>query len=127
MVYQRLANGSRNSNLSALGFEPRATPFSTSNFGETSILLSRFPAVRQVIQLVLRAAVGLPNAVVRHLAQVEEKVAESLAWARDSPLWEEIRANEGQLPTCQQVCDDTHKKKHLNWQQVLSRRKLVFE
>ncbi|XP_074466397.1 retinoblastoma-like protein 2 [Sebastes fasciatus] len=52
---------------------------------------------------VLRVAVGLPGTVVRHLAQVEEKILGSLAWTSDSPLWEEIRANEGHLPSCQQV------------------------
>ncbi|XP_040891774.1 retinoblastoma-like protein 2 isoform X2 [Toxotes jaculatrix] len=57
----------------------------------------------RVIELVLRAEVGLPYAVVKHLARVEEEVLESLAWTRDSPLWEEIKANEGHLPTCQQV------------------------
>ncbi|KAF1393126.1 hypothetical protein PFLUV_G00035230 [Perca fluviatilis] len=57
----------------------------------------------KVIELVLRAEVGLPRAVVRHLAQVQEKVLESLAWTSDSPLWEDIRANEGHLPTCKQV------------------------
>ncbi|XP_073320617.1 retinoblastoma-like protein 2 [Pagrus major] len=57
----------------------------------------------RVIELVLRAEEGLPRDVVRHLAQVEEKVLESLAWTGDSPLWEELRANEGNLPTCQQV------------------------
>ncbi|KAK9542440.1 hypothetical protein VZT92_000303 [Zoarces viviparus] len=57
----------------------------------------------KVIELVLRTEAGLPRAVFRHLAQVEEKVLESLAWTSDSPLWEEIRANEGHLPTCQQV------------------------
>ncbi|XP_031704601.1 retinoblastoma-like protein 2 isoform X2 [Anarrhichthys ocellatus] len=57
----------------------------------------------KVIELVLRTEVGLPRAVFRHLARVEEKVLESLAWTSDSLLWEEIRANESHLPTCQQV------------------------
>ncbi|KAG8001383.1 Retinoblastoma-like protein 2 [Nibea albiflora] len=57
----------------------------------------------KVIELGLRADVGLPHAVVTHLAQVEDKVLESMAWTSDSPLWEEIRDNEGHLPTCQQV------------------------
>ncbi|XP_071345439.1 retinoblastoma-like protein 2 isoform X2 [Trachinotus anak] len=57
----------------------------------------------RVIELVLRAEAGLPRAVVRHLAQVEDKVLESLAWTSNSPLWEEIQANEGHLPTCQQA------------------------
>ncbi|KAJ0056300.1 hypothetical protein NL108_004583 [Boleophthalmus pectinirostris] len=30
-------------------------------------------------------------------------IVERLAWTRNSPLWEEIRSNEGQVPTCQQV------------------------
>ncbi|XP_035484723.2 retinoblastoma-like protein 2 isoform X3 [Scophthalmus maximus] len=57
----------------------------------------------RVIELVLRAEVGLPHAVVRHLSRAEEKVLESLSWTSGSPLWEEIRADGGRLPTCQQV------------------------
>ncbi|XP_068430587.1 retinoblastoma-like protein 2 [Clinocottus analis] len=57
----------------------------------------------KVIELVLRAEVGLPHAAFRHLTQVEEKVLESLAWTSDSPLWEEIKGNESRLPTLQQV------------------------
>ncbi|KAG7242555.1 hypothetical protein INR49_020268 [Caranx melampygus] len=63
----------------------------------------------RVIELVLRADAGLPRAIVSHLAQVEDKVLESLAWTSNSPLWEEIRANEGRLPTCQQVGKSTQK------------------
>lgn len=94
--------------LSAVRFEPRATslPPLTLRIPPPSI---SFPVVCQVIELVLRADVGLPHAVVRHLAQVEEKVLESLAWSSNSPLWEEIQANEGHLPTCQQVGIKTHK------------------
>ncbi|XP_038557640.1 retinoblastoma-like protein 2 isoform X2 [Micropterus salmoides] len=61
----------------------------------------------KVIEPVVRAEAGLPRTVVRHLAQVEEQVLESLAWTSDSPLWEEIRANEGHMPTCQQVTPPT--------------------
>ncbi|KAK5934942.1 hypothetical protein CgunFtcFv8_020347 [Champsocephalus gunnari] len=57
----------------------------------------------KVIELVLRAERCLPRDVVTHLAQSEERVLESLAWTTDSPLWEAISANEGRLPTCQQV------------------------
>ncbi|XP_034004323.1 retinoblastoma-like protein 2 isoform X2 [Trematomus bernacchii] len=57
----------------------------------------------KVIELVLRAERCLPRDVVTHLAQSEERVLESLAWTTDSPLLEAIRANEGHLPTCQQV------------------------
>ncbi|KAK2919778.1 retinoblastoma-like protein 2 [Channa argus] len=59
--------------------------------------------VWRIIELVLRAEVSLPCAVVRHLIQVDKKILESLAWTSDSPLWEEIRANDGQLPACVQV------------------------
>lgn len=59
--------------------------------------------VWRMIELVLQAEVSLPCAVVRHLIQVDKKVLESLAWTSDSPLWEEIRANEGHLPACEQV------------------------
>ncbi|XP_071057731.1 retinoblastoma-like protein 2 isoform X2 [Pseudochaenichthys georgianus] len=57
----------------------------------------------KVIELVLRAERCLPRDVVTHLAQSEERVLESLAWTTDSPLWKAISANEGHLPTCQQV------------------------
>ncbi|KAG7483075.1 retinoblastoma 2 isoform X1 [Solea senegalensis] len=57
----------------------------------------------RVIELVLRAEVGLPHTVMRHLFQVEEKVVEALAWTSNSLLWEEVRANAGNFPTCQQV------------------------
>ncbi|XP_041647444.1 retinoblastoma-like protein 2 isoform X2 [Cheilinus undulatus] len=57
----------------------------------------------KVIEPVLRLREGLPCTLFRDLAKVEEKILESLAWTSDSPLWEDIRANEGQLPTCQQV------------------------
>ncbi|KAL7406348.1 hypothetical protein ABVT39_018335 [Epinephelus coioides] len=57
----------------------------------------------KVIEPVLRAEAGLPHHVFRHLAQVEEKILESLAWTSVSPLWEDIRANERHLPACQQV------------------------
>ncbi|XP_008281224.1 retinoblastoma-like protein 2 isoform X2 [Stegastes partitus] len=73
-----------------------------------------FPVLLQIFELapyhywkvigpVLRVGVGLPPSVFSHFAQVEESVLESLAWTSNSPLREEIRANEGRLPSCQQV------------------------
>lgn len=61
--------------------------------------------VSQVIELVLRAEEGLLPAVVKHLTHIEEQVLESLAWRRDSPLWDQIRAakGQGQLPAYHQV------------------------
>ncbi|XP_026149988.1 retinoblastoma-like protein 2 isoform X2 [Mastacembelus armatus] len=61
----------------------------------------------RVIELVLRAQVKLSHTVASHLAQLEEKILESLAWTSTSPLWEEVRANEGHLHTCQQVIPPT--------------------
>ncbi|XP_052371440.1 retinoblastoma-like protein 2 isoform X3 [Oncorhynchus keta] len=59
----------------------------------------------KVIELVLRAEEGLLPGVVRHLTHIEEQVLESLAWRRDSPLWDQIRAakGQGQLPAYHQV------------------------
>lgn len=57
----------------------------------------------KMIEPVMWAEVGLPHAVVTHLTKMEEDILESLAWASDSPLWDQIRANEGHLPACQQV------------------------
>ncbi|XP_021463388.2 retinoblastoma-like protein 2 isoform X2 [Oncorhynchus mykiss] len=59
----------------------------------------------KVIELVLRAEEGLLLGVVRHLTHIEEQVLESLAWRRDSPLWDQIRAakGQGQLPAYHQV------------------------
>lgn len=61
----------------------------------------------KVVEPVLRADVGLHHAVCRHLAQAEEKVLENLTWTSESPLWEDIQANEGLLPTCQEVIPPT--------------------
>ncbi|XP_070985269.1 retinoblastoma-like protein 2 isoform X2 [Oncorhynchus clarkii lewisi] len=59
----------------------------------------------KVIELVLRAEEGLLPGVVRHLTHIEEQILESLAWRRDSPLWDQIRAakGQGQLPAYHQV------------------------
>ncbi|XP_055087925.1 retinoblastoma-like protein 2 [Periophthalmus magnuspinnatus] len=57
----------------------------------------------EVVDLVLHVRVDLTLDVTHHLLKVVEMTVERLAWTSDSPLWEEIRANEGKLPTCQQV------------------------
>ncbi|XP_069546508.1 retinoblastoma-like protein 2 isoform X1 [Brachyistius frenatus] len=61
----------------------------------------------KVIEAVLRVGAGLPRSGFAHLAQVEHNILESWAWTSDSPLWEDIRANEGRLPTCQQAMPPT--------------------
>lgn len=63
----------------------------------------------QVIELVLRAEASLPWTVARHLTQEYDKVLDNLAWTSDSPLWEAVRANEGHLPSCQEVNNNTQK------------------
>lgn len=60
----------------------------------------------QVIEPLLRS-MKLSKRVVEHLCQVEIQIVESLAWASDSPLWEEVRTNEGCLPPCKQVRSTT--------------------
>ncbi|XP_028298923.1 retinoblastoma-like protein 2 isoform X2 [Gouania willdenowi] len=57
----------------------------------------------RVIEPVLRSRVSFSRPVVRHFSQVEGKILEILVWTSDSPLWEEIRANGGGLPTCMEV------------------------
>nr|XP_046201447.1 retinoblastoma-like protein 2 [Oncorhynchus gorbuscha] len=59
----------------------------------------------KVIELVLRAEEGLLPGVVRHLTHIEEQVLDCLAWRRDSPLWDQIRAakGQGQLPAYHQM------------------------
>lgn len=59
--------------------------------------------LRQVIEPLLRSEVDLPKRVSQHLHQVEIRIVESLAWASDSPLWDDMKANEGGLPSCKQV------------------------
>lgn len=54
----------------------------------------------------LLAEVDLSSDVVKHLVELEEEILKGLAWTRDSPLWEELRANEGRLPTYVEVCDN---------------------
>ncbi|XP_046897656.1 retinoblastoma-like protein 2 isoform X2 [Hypomesus transpacificus] len=62
----------------------------------------------KVIELMLRSEEAWPPAVPRHLKWVEEQVLEELAWSRQSPLWDSIRAVQGDLPTCLEVTPSQH-------------------
>ncbi|KAM9376938.1 retinoblastoma-like protein 2 isoform 2-T2 [Pholidichthys leucotaenia] len=63
----------------------------------------------KVIEVLVRSEQGLFREVVKHLNQVEEQVLESLAWTRDSPLWESLRAaKEQHVPSCQEVMPPQH-------------------
>lgn len=46
---------------------------------------------------------GLSEPGVVRLRQVEIQIVESVAWASDSPLWEDLKAIGGFLPACRQV------------------------
>lgn len=56
----------------------------------------------KVIELVIREEERLSRDIVKHLATIEEKVLDSMAWQSDSPLWTAIAAN-GSIPSCQDV------------------------
>uniref|UniRef100_A0A8C3HDY4 RB transcriptional corepressor like 2 n=1 Tax=Chrysemys picta bellii TaxID=8478 RepID=A0A8C3HDY4_CHRPI len=57
----------------------------------------------QVIEIFIRAEDGLCREVVKHLNHIEEQILESMAWKRESPLWDRIRDNENKVPTCGEV------------------------
>ncbi|KAK7890920.1 hypothetical protein WMY93_022883 [Mugilogobius chulae] len=57
----------------------------------------------KVIEVLVRAEQSLFREVVKHLNQIEEQVLDSLAWARDSPLWDSLKANKDQVPSCKEV------------------------
>nr|XP_048726573.1 retinoblastoma-like protein 2 isoform X2 [Caretta caretta] len=57
----------------------------------------------KVIEIFIRAEDGLCREVVKHLNHIEEQILESMAWKRESPLWDRIRDNENKVPTCEEV------------------------
>lgn len=69
------------------------------DFGETSLYPFQF---YKVIELIIREEERLSRDIVKHLATIEEKVLDSMAWEADSPLWDFIAAN-GSIPSCQDV------------------------
>jgi hypothetical protein len=69
------------------------------DFGETHLYPFLF---YKVIELVIREEERLSRDIVKHLATIEERVLDSMAWESDSPLWTAIAAN-GSIPSCQDV------------------------
>ncbi|XP_055011295.1 retinoblastoma-like protein 2 [Boleophthalmus pectinirostris] len=57
----------------------------------------------KVIEVLVRSEQSLFREVVKHLNQIEEQVLDSLAWTRDSPLWDSVKANKDQVPSCKEV------------------------
>lgn len=56
-----------------------------------------------MIEVFIRAEDGLCREVVKHLNHIEEQILESMAWKRESVLWDRIRENENKVPTCEEV------------------------
>lgn len=57
----------------------------------------------KAVMLVFRVTEDVHRVGVGHLVQMEEKVLESLVWTSNSPLWDDVRDNEGRFPSCLQV------------------------
>ncbi|XP_064023371.1 retinoblastoma-like protein 1 isoform X3 [Pogoniulus pusillus] len=57
----------------------------------------------KVIEVLIRSEEGLSRDMVKHLNSIEEQILESLAWTRDSALWQALQASDNKVPTCEEV------------------------
>ncbi|XP_033922972.1 retinoblastoma-like protein 1 isoform X2 [Melopsittacus undulatus] len=57
----------------------------------------------KVIEVLIRSEEGLSRDMVKHLNSIEEQILESLAWTRDSALWDALQASDNKVPTCEEV------------------------
>ncbi|XP_030359208.1 retinoblastoma-like protein 1 isoform X2 [Strigops habroptila] len=57
----------------------------------------------KVIEVLIRSEEGLSRDMVKHLNSIEEQILESLAWTRDSALWNALQASDNKVPTCEEV------------------------
>lgn len=57
----------------------------------------------KIIEVVVRTEDSLSRDVVKHLNTIEEKILDSLAWKRDSPLWKAIIDSGQGVPCCEDV------------------------
>ncbi|NWI79428.1 RBL1 protein, partial [Dryoscopus gambensis] len=57
----------------------------------------------KVIEVLIRSEEGLSRDMVKHLNSIEEQILESLAWTRNSALWNALEASENKVPTCEEV------------------------
>ncbi|NXR35309.1 RBL1 protein, partial [Zosterops hypoxanthus] len=57
----------------------------------------------KVIEVLIRSEEGLSRDMVKHLNSIEEQILESLAWTRNSALWNALEAAENKVPTCEEV------------------------
>ncbi|NXB61832.1 RBL1 protein, partial [Struthidea cinerea] len=57
----------------------------------------------KVIEVLIRSEEGLSRDMVKHLNSIEEQILESLAWTRNSALWNALEASQDKVPTCEEV------------------------
>uniref|UniRef100_A0A8C0ZB02 RB transcriptional corepressor like 1 n=1 Tax=Cyanistes caeruleus TaxID=156563 RepID=A0A8C0ZB02_CYACU len=57
----------------------------------------------KVIEVLIRSEEGLSRDMVKHLNSIEEQILESLAWTRNSALWNALEASDNKVPTCEEV------------------------
>lgn len=57
----------------------------------------------KVIEVLIRSEEGLSRDMVKHLNSIEEQILESMAWTKDSALWDALQASENKIPTCEEV------------------------
>uniref|UniRef100_A0ACB8F659 Retinoblastoma-like protein 1 n=1 Tax=Sphaerodactylus townsendi TaxID=933632 RepID=A0ACB8F659_9SAUR len=58
----------------------------------------------KVIEVFIRSEEeGLSRDMVKHLNSIEEQILESLAWTKDSALWDALKSSENKVPTCEEV------------------------
>ncbi|KAJ6661016.1 hypothetical protein lerEdw1_016817 [Lerista edwardsae] len=57
----------------------------------------------KVIEVLIRSEEGLSRDMVKHLNSIEEQILESLAWTKDSALWDALQASENKIPSCEEV------------------------
>ncbi|XP_033213411.1 retinoblastoma-like protein 1 isoform X2 [Belonocnema kinseyi] len=57
----------------------------------------------KVIEITVKVEEQLSRDVVKHLNCIEEKILESLAWKKSSPLWQAIESTQGGVPSCEEV------------------------
>ncbi|NXP00805.1 RBL1 protein, partial [Certhia brachydactyla] len=57
----------------------------------------------KVIEVLIRSEEGLSRDMVKHLNSIEEQILESLAWTRNSALWNALETSENRVPTCEEV------------------------
>ncbi|XP_007258547.3 retinoblastoma-like protein 1 [Astyanax mexicanus] len=57
----------------------------------------------KVIEVFIRSEEGLSRDMVKHLNTIEEQVLESMAWTKDSVLWDTLHNANNKVPTVEEV------------------------